>query len=92
MRRVKCNSVCLDLSTEILLTTSRGLHRLAYYQNVIHYSAYRAYRSNAMFKCDIFRSIFGAAPWSKHWKKAAECCRILGFDSPWRQFIFNALS
>jgi len=37
-----------------------------------------AYRSNAMFKCDILRSIFKAAPWSKRWKKAAECCRILG--------------
>jgi len=25
-------------------------------------------------------------------KKAAECCRIFGFDSPSRQIIFNALS
>jgi len=25
-------------------------------------------------------------------KKAAECCRIFGLDSPSRQFIFNALS
>jgi len=24
--------------------------------------------------------------------KAVECCRIFGFDSPSRQFIFNALS
>jgi len=51
-----------------------------------------AYRSNAMFKCDILRSSFRAAPWSKRYKKAAECYRIFGLDSPSRQFIFNALN
>jgi len=28
-----------------------------------------AYRSNAMFKCDILRSILRVAPWLKRWKK-----------------------
>jgi len=28
----------------------------------------KAYRSNAIFECDILRSIFRAAPWSKRWK------------------------
>jgi len=51
------------------------------------------YRSNAMFKCDILRSIFRAAPWlsSQNTEKAAECCRIFGFNSPSHQFIFYAL-
>jgi len=36
----------------------------AYYQNVMRYSVYiEAHRSNAMFKCDMLRSIFRAAPW-----------------------------
>jgi len=56
-------------------------------------SATKAYWSNAMFKCDILRSIFRVAPWSKCWKnKTAECYKIFGFDSPSRQFIVNALS
>jgi len=37
----------------------------AYYQNVMHYSAYRG----ISIECDILRSIFRAAPWSKCWKK-----------------------
>jgi len=38
----------------------------------MHYSAYiEAYRSNAMLKCDILRSIFRAVPWSKRWKRSS---------------------
>jgi len=36
----------------------------AYYQNVSITASIEAYRSNVMFKCDILRSIFRAAPWS----------------------------
>jgi len=59
----------------------------AYYQIVMYYSAYRGYRSNAMFKCDVSERRRGR----NAGKKAAECCRIFGFDSQSRQFIFNAL-
>jgi len=47
-----------------------------------------------MFKCDILRFIFKAAPWSKRWKKQAaeNAAEFFRFDSPSRQFIFNALS
>jgi len=48
-----------------------------------------------LFKCDILLRIIRAAPlieYSKRWEKVAECCRIFGFNSPARQFIFNALS
>jgi len=41
----------------------------AYYQNVMQYSAYWGI---SMFKCDILRSVFRAAPWSKRWKKNSE--------------------
>jgi len=51
-----------------------------------------AYRSNALFNCDILRSIFRAASGRNAGKKAAKCCRIFGFNTPSRQFIFNALS
>jgi len=57
--------------------------------------AIEAYWSNAMFKCDILRSIFRAAPCSSGRNartKAAECCRIFGFEFLSRQFIINALS
>jgi len=37
-----------------------------------------AYRSNAMFKCDILRSIFRAASWSKRWKKQRNAAEFLG--------------
>jgi len=43
----------------------------AYYQNVMHYSAYRGVAMNLMFKCDMLRSIFRVALWSKHWKKSS---------------------
>jgi len=49
----------------------------AYYQNVMHYSVYEAYQSNAMFKCDILHSIFRAAPWSKRWKMQRNAAEFL---------------
>jgi len=51
----------------------------AYYQNAMHYSAYRALGSNALFKCDILRTIFRAAQWSKRWKiKQRNAAEFLG--------------
>jgi len=53
-----------------------------------------AYRLNAMFECDILRSIFKATLWSsglnagKKQRNAAEFLDLI----PLRQFIFNALS
>jgi len=63
------------------------------YQNVMHYSAYRG----ISIECDVnmrqfticFRS--GAVVETLE-KKAAECCKIFGFDSPSSQFIFNGLN
>jgi len=51
-----------------------------------------AYRSNAMFKCDILHYIFRAVPWSKRWEKKQPNAAEFLFDTPSRQFIFNALS
>jgi len=45
-------------------SSNTNINRYAYYQNVMHYSAHRGYRSNAMFKCDILRSIFRATLWN----------------------------
>jgi len=48
---------------------------------------------NTMFKCDILRSIFRAAPWSKRWKKQQwNAAEFLGSILHNAQFIFNALS
>jgi len=55
-------------------------------------TAIEAYRSNAMFKCDTLRSIFRVTAWSKRWEKSIEMLQNIGFDSPSRQCIFNALS
>jgi len=42
----------------------------------------------------LLRSKFKTVLWSgsQNAEKPAECCRIFGFDSTSRQFIFNALS
>jgi len=41
-----------------------------------------AYQSNAVFKCDILCSFSERRRGRNAGKKAAECCRIFGFDSP----------
>jgi len=50
-----------------------------------------AYRLKAMFKCDILCSILERCCGRNAGKKATECSRIVGFNSPSCQFIFNAL-
>jgi len=72
------------------------LFTYAYYQNVMHYSAYK--RHIDRMRC-LNATFF--APISERRRsrliqtlkiKAAERYRIFWFDSPSRQFIFNALS
>jgi len=84
-------------SQVLTVESSRNTVRFAYYQNVMHYSAYRCILHIYRMRClnATFYALFSKrrrGRWSKRWKKAAECCRIFGFDSPSRQFIFNALS
>jgi len=47
-----------------------------------------AYRSNAMFTCDIFLSLFSRV--LKRQKTMWKCFRIFGFNSLSRQFVTNA--
>jgi len=66
--------------------------RYAYYQNVMHYSAYRG----ISIECDCinvtFYDLFSERCRDLNaGKKAAKGCRNFGFDSLSRQFIFNAL-
>jgi len=75
---------------------SRGV-LFAYYQNAMHYTVpIEAYRPNVMFLNATFYARISERRRGRvgqnAGKKVAECCRIFGFDSPSRQFIFNALS
>jgi len=45
-----------------------------------------------MFKCDILLYFQSGSVVKTLENKAAERCRIFGFDFPSRHFIFNALS
>jgi len=54
----------------------------------MHYSAYRGM---LCLNATIYALFLERRRGRKAEKKATECCRIFGFDSPC-QFIFNALS
>jgi len=51
---------------------------------IMHYSVYRG----ISVECDVLRSLQSSAVVETLEKKASECFRIFGFDSPSRQFIY----
>jgi len=66
----------------------------AYNQNVMQCSAYRGRHIDRMryLNATFYALFLERVVVETLEKEAAECCRIFGFDSKSRQFIFNALS
>jgi len=58
----------------------------------MHYNAYRGISIEYDVYMRHFKLYFQIGAVVETLEKSAECCRIFGFDSPSRQFIFNALT